>query len=306
MLFPALLDLELSNRCNRACIMCVRPEADRQGAMTEALLDCVLDEALGYPRRWFRLHGLGEPLLSPLLPRAVARIKNPAQEHKIELVTNGDLLEGRMAKWLLGQGVDIVNISLGAATAATYQDVRKSVSGHLAPGAFERVVRNTLRLLDERERLSAKTAVVLQLVRTGPATDEEEAFIAFWSKLPVRIEIWHDFNAGREVLGESAQTVPTPCRHLTQAMIVLWDGRVGLCCIDALRRYPMGDLRAHSLGEIYNGDAFSRMRDLHASGSLASMPLCQRCLFRDDRHIARVVPAPTSRRPDDMRPRVKL
>ena len=62
------------------------------GDMAPALLDKVLDEALAVPGRSFRLHGIGEPLLSPLFPHAVERIKTDPRDHHIELVTNAHLL----------------------------------------------------------------------------------------------------------------------------------------------------------------------------------------------------------------------
>ncbi|MEM6531067.1 MAG: radical SAM protein [Myxococcota bacterium] len=278
--FPTVIELELSNRCNLDCIMCPRlPQTLNMGDMSEALLHRVLGEALDVPGRIFRLHGIGEPLLSPLFRPAVERIKSDPGDHRIELLTNGHLLSRDMVRFLVRQEVDDVTISVAAATAESYLEVRRSKK-------FDRVVRNTVRLIDERDRTGADMRISVQLVRVPPADQEVDAFVDFWSRFDVVIEIWHDMNWGRRAFGAPATLDLEPCQHLWRHSVVCWDGRVGICCVDSARMHVVGNANQSSLREVYNGPEIEALRDIHRRRETYKMPICVDCSYRDDRHIA--------------------
>ncbi len=275
-LFPDILDIELNNRCNLNCSMCPRPE--HQGSMSMALLDKVLDEALQVPGRVFRLHGLGEPLLAPTFQHALQRIKAHDGEHLVNLVSNGHLLSKTVARQILRQGADHIMLSIGAATTETYRAVRRSKH-------FDKVVSNALFLITERDRLCAPTRIDVQLVRTPPADDarEVEAFVEFWSRFDVRIQIWNDFFRGVP----KDQNEVSACSHLWSYTLIGFEGKVHMCCIDGGRAYAVGDARTQSLRHIYNDAPLERIRKTHLSGNdIHDMPLCAHCSFRDGGHIA--------------------
>lgn len=278
--FPEILELELSNRCNLDCVMCPRlPQKMKGGTMTAALLDRVLDEALAVPGRLFRLHGIGEPLLAPTFRHAVERIMADERGHRLSLITNGHLLDRDMARFLLSRAVTRITVSVAAATAATYEKVRRSPD-------FAKVVRNTLRLIDERDRLGSPSQIEVQIVRVPPADQEVEAFVDFWSRFDVTVEVWHDLNWGRRATGVPPSLDLEPCHHLWDYTVVCWDGRVGICCIDGSRWYVVGNAVTQSIAEIYNGPCIESIRELHKKRRTELIPICVDCSFRDQSHIA--------------------
>ena len=278
--FPLIFDLELSNRCNLDCVMCPRmPQKLHMGDMERSLLDKVLDEALAVPGRRFRLHGIGEPLLSPHFEHAVERIKGAPLDHVVELITNGHLLNRERVRFILRHEVDQVIVSVAAATAAGYEAVRRSTK-------FDLVVRNTLRLIDERTRLGAPTKVIVQLVRVPPVDREVDAFVEFWRRFDVEIELWHDLNWGLRVTHTPATLAHPPCPHLDTYTVVCWDGRVGICCVDAGRLHVIGNAATESVRDIYNGAVMQNLRAIHQRGTLYEMPICIDCSFRDGSHVA--------------------
>lgn len=278
--FPLIFDLELSNRCNLDCVMCPRlPQKLHMGDMERALLDKVLDEALAVPGRRFRLHGIGEPLLSPHFEHAIERIKGAPGDPFVELITNGHLLSRERVRFVLRNEVDQVTVSVAAATAAGYEAVRRSPK-------FDLVVRNTLRLIDERTRLGAPTKITVQLVRVPPVDREVDAFVEFWRRFDVEIEIWHDLNWGLRATHTPATLEHPPCQHLYDYTVVCWDGRVGICCIDPGRMYILGNAKKDSVRDLYNGPVMQRLRALHQRGALNEMPICIDCSFRDGSHVA--------------------
>ncbi|MEL6546405.1 MAG: radical SAM/SPASM domain-containing protein [Myxococcota bacterium] len=279
-LFPEIIELELSNRCNLDCVMCPRlPQKLNMGDMDRALLDRVLDESLAHPRRTFRLHGIGEPLLSPHFRHTVERIKNTTGEHRIDLITNGHLLSKDTGRFILRQEIDRLTVSVAAATPETYAVVRKSKK-------LDLVLKNTIRLLDEKARTGAATEVVVQLIRVPPADQEVDAFVEFWSRFDVTIEIWHDLNWGRRAFGAAPTLEFPPCEHLYRYSVVCWDGRVGICCVDASRMHVVGHLEKESLREAFNSQRMQAIRAIHERQETFHMPICVDCSFRDERHIA--------------------
>jgi uncharacterized Fe-S cluster-containing radical SAM superfamily protein len=278
--FPRVIELELSNRCNLDCVMCPRtPQKLHMGDMSRALLDKVLDEALVLPKRSFRLHGIGEPLLSPHLRHAVERIKGHPGDHRIELFTNGHLLNRETARFLLGQGVNELVVSVAAATPQGYEAVRKSTK-------FDLVLKNTVRLIDERERMHAPTEIAVQLVRVPAVEHEVAQFVDFWARFDVTVLLWHDLNWGLRATGKPVRLDPDPCKHLVDYTMVCWDGRVGICCVDAGRLHVIGDVNLQSIREVYNGEVMQRIRAVHASRDCTLMPICVDCSFRDASHVA--------------------
>lgn len=273
---PVHIEIELTNRCNLACVMCCqRPTGDQRGDMEPHLLSRILEETLPFPRRIFTFHGVGEPLLSGQLRPAVTSVKESPNRHTTLIVTNGVLLDARMRRLLLTTGVDAIRVSVGAMTPEAYEQVRGSRQ-------LSRVVANTLRLVEDRDLVGARTQIGVQLVLVPPADLEVDSFIEFWSEVDVEIEIWRDFRSGRP---PGAPRPPGVCRHLQDSTIIGWDGRVSLCCIDAERKYVLGNVADQSLEQIYNGPAMQQIRDAQARGDYGSIPLCAACAYRDESHI---------------------
>ena len=55
---------------------------------------------------------------------------------------------------------------------------------------------------------------------------------------------------------------------------MLWDGRVSLCCADFDGRTVLGDLRTHSIRDVWNSEAY---RKVGAITSTTAVPICQSC-----------------------------
>lgn len=60
-------------------------------------------------------------------------------------------------------------------------------------------------------------------------------------------------------------------------MIVRPDGKVSLCCTDALGKYTMGDLNNETIEEIWNGDKFTQVRNTLIKKGRRSLNICNAC-----------------------------
>jgi radical SAM protein with 4Fe4S-binding SPASM domain len=69
----------------------------------------------------------------------------------------------------------------------------------------------------------------------------------------------------------------TPCRRAMNQIMVLWDGRVSLCCFDAEGAVILGDLNHQSLRDVYNGTIALGIRQAHHEGRRGELALCKDC-----------------------------
>jgi MoaA/NifB/PqqE/SkfB family radical SAM enzyme len=141
---PVCLYLEVTNRCNLLCTTCPRtyeelePPADMSWALFASIVDQVPDLARAV------LHGVGEPMLVKDLPRMVRYLSDRGVY--VLFNTNGTVLNERNGRALIGAGLDELRVSLDAANAKSFREIR-------GKDYFARILRNVraFRELQERE-----------------------------------------------------------------------------------------------------------------------------------------------------------
>ena len=60
-------------------------------------------------------------------------------------------------------------------------------------------------------------------------------------------------------------------------MIIRCNGEVGLCCIDNMSQFTLGNINDNSVAEIWNNDNFNRIRKLMLNGKKNEIKLCRGC-----------------------------
>ena len=154
---PVCLYLEVTNRCNLLCETCPRtfealePPAD----MSWELFTRIVDQVPGLKRAV--LHGVGEPMLVRELPQMVRYLKDRGVY--VLFNTNGTLLNPRKFPELVATGLDELRVSLDAADARTYEQVR-------GKDFFARIVRD-VRLFTDYQRSAGATNPRVSLWLTG-------------------------------------------------------------------------------------------------------------------------------------------
>jgi MoaA/NifB/PqqE/SkfB family radical SAM enzyme len=130
---PVCLYLETTNRCNLLCTTCPRTYADLEpeADMSWELFTRIVDQVPNIAR--VVLHGVGEPMLVKELPRMIGYLK--ARGAYVLFNTNGTVLTAKRGRELADTGLDELRVSLDAADAATFRQVR-------GKDYFNRIVRN--------------------------------------------------------------------------------------------------------------------------------------------------------------------
>ncbi|MDQ2804663.1 MAG: radical SAM protein [Pseudomonadota bacterium] len=175
---PVCLYLEVTNRCNLLCETCPRtfetlePPAD----MSWELFSRIIDQVPSVTR--VVLHGVGEPMLVRDLPRMIRTLKDRGVY--VLFNTNGTLMHPRKFPWLVESGLDELRVSLDAADATTYKQVR-------GKDFFARIVRDVGRFTAyQREQAMERPRVSLWLTGLKETVQQLPAFVRIAAEMGVR------------------------------------------------------------------------------------------------------------------------
>jgi radical SAM protein with 4Fe4S-binding SPASM domain len=141
-----MIRMDVINRCNMRCFMCPYPCIVEEGHPTEvmspALYERIAEQVFGCCYH-LSLSCAYEPLLHPKFAD-LAAITSRFDIPEWGIVTNGTLLDERMAAALIESQMHVLSISIDGATAETYRGIR-------GVDAFEKVLANA-RQLQEMKR----------------------------------------------------------------------------------------------------------------------------------------------------------
>jgi MoaA/NifB/PqqE/SkfB family radical SAM enzyme len=175
---PVCLYLETTNRCNLLCTTCPRTfEAlEPPGDMSWELFTAIVDQ---FPRiSRVVLHGVGEPMMVPALPRMIRYLK--ARGTYVLFNTNGTLLTARKGRELIDSGLDELRVSLDAAEPKGFKLVR-------GRDMFGRILRN-LRAFraTQRELAIDQPRVSVWLTGLKETVDQLSDFVRLADEIDIR------------------------------------------------------------------------------------------------------------------------
>lgn len=139
--YPSYIEVEVTTRCNLRCILCERTyweEPNRD--MTFEQFKMIIDQ---FPRlKWIGLTGIGESFMNKDFMKMLRYVKSKGV--LVELYDTFYFIGEKISKELLDLGIDIIFLSLDAATKETYEKIRVGSD-------FDRVVSNVRTLIKLRE-----------------------------------------------------------------------------------------------------------------------------------------------------------
>lgn len=259
--------------CNAACCFCPYPKMKRQrGTMSMDLFKRIVDEAKTIPAiDQFTITGLGEPLLDKHLVERIEYVHRAMPGLLLDLYTNGSYLDERRIEQLRDAGLKVLYISLNATNAQKREEI-------MALKDFTRVRSMAHKAI---ELGGKKMKVIVKGLQTKDLMEHEEV-AQFVSE-------WHGpyYDGGNAFLHQEGnwagaiypmRTKPvTPCHRALYQFMVLWDGRVSLCCFDGEGEVILGDLTKQTIREVFNGPIATGIREAHAKGRRGELKLCSTC-----------------------------
>jgi sulfatase maturation enzyme AslB (radical SAM superfamily) len=271
------LQLETIAICNAACVFCPYPTMKRQrGTMDMGLFRKIVDEAATIPMiEDITLTGLGEPLLDKFLIERIGYIRGTVNAMtSITVYTNGTYLTEEKARQLSEAGISILYVSLNALDARRRKAIMKLDDFDVVVPQIEKAI-EIFGNAGKGQKLVVKGIVSKDLMEHGEPELFEERWGGSWN------------NGGRAFLHMEGNwagatypvrvTPQTACHRAIGEIMVLWDGRVSICCFDGEGEVIMGDLNTQGIREIYNGEKAWEFRNAHMEGRRGELPLCAQC-----------------------------
>jgi len=273
---PRELELELTTQDELAGTT-LRPRGSAVGArgpIELSLIERLACEMARYDDSRIVLGGFGEPLRHPQFAAVVAACRR-AGIFGLAVRTNGIGLDGPALEALLDHKVDVVIVTIDAASPEGYRRVH-------GVDAYEQVCANIARLDEQRrQRGQPQPLIVPEMVKTRTTLREMEAFFDMWMRRAGWANIvGYSDHAGQledRAVMNMAPPVRRPCLRIMTRALVLADGRLVPCDQDFAGRHAVGTVQDHSLAELWTGPAMERLRASHRAGRWEGLALCPAC-----------------------------
>ncbi len=272
---PPSLQIEPTNRCNLRCICCSGHSNEREkGFMDFGLFGNIVDEAAGIGVKRIHLYLHGEPLLHPGIGEMLRHIKSRGLA--VTLATNAMLFDRRKIADVMRAGftnADYILLSVLGFSKQTHESIQRGVD-------HERVLANIADLMEYRKAHDMNGPLIeTVLYRLAENRGEENDYREYWLKrvdyarIARESEQYADLREGIAAIALRTRT----CHHLWERMSIHWNGDVALCVADIDGTYILGNLKEHSIPEVWNGEGISRIRAFHRQRNFEAVPLCAGC-----------------------------
>lgn len=268
------LHLDTYAYCNARCIFCGYKDMQRKkGAMSRGLFHHIIDEVANWeqPMREINPVHYGEFFLNPDWKHILRYIQEKLPETRIAISTNGSQFDDEKIDKL----VKIENIYwLNFSVYGFFDDTYQRLMG-LNPDVKNQIEHAVQRIKNQRPDIRISVCTVGH----PPFISELETklFTAHWGKHATV----HPIISNQDMYPRLQKNYPSllPCPSIYTSLMILWDGRVSMCCYDPNGRNIVGDVKEESILDIWNGKRVREFQRLHAEGKRDTIPLCKTCTF---------------------------
>lgn len=268
--YPRLVSVETTSRCNAECPFCPYNVKQRDKKnMDEDLFLKIIEDCREFPLEGIEPFLNGDPFVDPRIIPRLAHIKDRLPKTKIGLYTNGyGLIPKKIDELVKMGGLETLTVSLNTLDPVRYQRIMGF--------KLEKTLDNMRYLSDPERRDKVAKKLVFRMTRLDDTSlAEQDQFIAYCKERGVKPFLVGLFN----YKGDIPSHLPVPaygCEHI-ERLDILSDGKVTLCCQDHEGQYSWGDVRTHSVLEVFRGKVASRYRDLHRTGKRREIEPCGTC-----------------------------
>ena len=246
---PLMSEVEISDSgtCNRKCSFCPRSDPDYKDIkefISKDLHDKIFKDLSSYNYTGMVIYsGYVEPLLNKSIYRNVAFARKCLPNAKIEIITNGDVLNLERLKKLFKAGLSTLLISVydGPEDMVKFEKLMKEAE--LLPSQY--VIRNRYMSADKDFGLTISN-------RSGMLKNAEY-------KIP-----------------ETIEPLKENCTYPAYKFFIDYNGDVQMCSQDWGKKYVVGNLKDKSVIEIWLNKKFDKARKNLLNGNRNFLP-CNKC-----------------------------
>lgn len=277
-LFPSHIHIEPTNACNLRCIHCIQPVMQRKrGLMNFAIFKKIIDE-IAPLQCSITLDVQGEPLLHPQILDMVEYSKK--NNCYTSLITNATLLTSKKSEQLISMGLDRIVFSFDSIDKEIYEKVR--IRGNFV---------NTLKNIETFIDLNSQSGHPVFICMSAVVQEQTKKAIQQYREYFTGKEIdtiytctllnMSGYSRTANQVDITKKNNKVICRLPWESIVVNWNGDVCPCPVDFEAQWLVGNVREHSLQELWNNEQFCHFRQLHLLGDLEATcvvrDLCNKC-----------------------------
>lgn len=265
--FPLHVDFEASFRCNLNCPMCFRPHIDRKnyGDMKFDLYRKGIDECAKNGLYSIRLSWRGESTLNQDIVEMVKYAKAKGIKD-VSFITNGSLLEGKLAKGLIRAGLDYLTVSVDG-LEKYYNTLRQ-------PSTFKDISKKLKEFYILKNRIGDGFPLLKVQAIWSYIKEDPKAYYNYFRDFTDKINFdpENDYS-----LREVPQDNNFICQYPWQRITITWNGEIPLCISDWNQHTKIGDLKTEAIKDVWLGKAMEKYRKLQLERKRLSIECCKKC-----------------------------
>lgn len=276
--YPKILNIELTNKCIMKCSMYPRTYSmtRKQGSMSLRVFKKIIDEYVTFnPPKDFTtwVHHFGESLLHPKFDKAIEYAVSKGVRTGISL--NPLALTEKKAVKLFKAKPSEVYFMVDGSDNESFEKARG------VKNAYDVTVQNAIRGIKIKEKFSPDTKLQLTAV-DNPAfkknVDEAEKFWKEKHNIAIQRKPFSTWNGDIRDINNMTEVCQyrSICNHPWSFISITWDGLVVACCADYNNLCVLGDIKTHSLKEIWNNPPAQKLREELRTGNVENR-LCKNC-----------------------------
>lgn len=236
------IQFESTTSCNAKCTFCPRYEMTRpRGEMSDELFHKIIKDGIAMKRTFFIPFLNGEPFIFPRIWEWLDYMQEAGVP--VHMYTNAELVDvDRLVKY---KNIRLICCSVNAASPETHQKIMRGPD-------YERVVSNVSELIAK-----SSIPVYVSMVIVKDNEHEVDTFKEKWGKNSIfgRFINW---GGAKHDPTERVGDVRYPCYSSLNAMTILWDGRVVVCCLDYDGKLVLGNANEEPLADIWQKSKWLR------------------------------------------------
>jgi len=270
--YPPVVSLETYGYCNGKCTFCnFHTTIRKRGAMSWELIHKIVKEISTWntPAQ-ITMNPGGEFFMDSRWFDILLYIRKSLPKSKIVITTNGSHVDDEKIDKL----VTIPNMDIGFSLYAYYPETYLMVMG-LPIDTIGKIDHAIERFSKERPDMNANISCTDDSWYVSHG--EFEQLVKKWGSRARPHKMIHNSQHRNYPLPHDHQDCP--CQTMFSNMVIYHNGDVGLCCFDANGEVILGDIRNHTLLDVWTGDNMRKYRNLHISGLRKAIPLCGSCNY---------------------------
>jgi len=288
---PLTISFEPTTACNLRCPECPsglrafsRPTGNLRADFFRQTMDDLHKDLL-----CLIFYFQGEPYINPNFLDMVRH----AHERGIYTITstNGHFLSEANARKTIESGLDRLIISVDGTTQKTYESYRKE-------GKLDIVLQGARNVVKWKKRLKSRTPhIIFQFLVVRPNEHQIPEIYKLAQEIGIdevklKTAQVYDYENGNPLIptiDRYARYARQPdgtyriknkllnhCWKLWHACVITWDGVVVPCCFDKDATHRLGDLKAHSFREVWQGKSYQHFRSQLLKGR-QEIDICTNC-----------------------------